>query len=67
MDWCMIATTEREDNGQKRKIYFKKMSKDRRGCDRMAVGFTVNYTISAYYLKGCEFESRSWRWVLDTT
>jgi len=35
--------------------------KDRCRRDRMAVGVTVNYTISAYYLKGCEFESRSWR------
>jgi hypothetical protein len=38
------------------------------GCrDRMVVGFTTTYSISAYHHYGCEFESRSWRGVLDTT
>jgi len=33
----------------------------------MVVGFTTICTISAYHHKSCEFESRSWRGVLDTT
>jgi len=31
----------------------------RRGCDRMVVGFTTTYAISAYHHGCCEFESRS--------
>ena len=38
-----------------------------RGRDRMAVGFTTTYTFCAYHYYSCEFESRSWRGVLDTT
>jgi hypothetical protein len=33
----------------------------RRGRDRMVVGFTTTYAISAYHLLCCEFESRSER------
>ena len=33
----------------------------------MVVGFTTTYAISAYHHYGCEFESRSWRGVLDAT
>ena len=39
----------------------------RRGCNSMVVGFTTISSISAYHHKGCEFEPRSWRGVLDTT
>ena len=39
----------------------------RRGCDRMVVGFTSTYTVSGYHHESCEFESCSWRGVLDTT
>ena len=39
----------------------------RRGRDRMVVGFTTTYAIDAYHHKSCEFETRSWRGVLDTT
>jgi hypothetical protein len=35
----MIATTEREDNGQERKIYFKKMSKGQ-GSSSLCVPFS---------------------------
>ena len=35
--------------------------------DRMVVGFTITYTISANHHSSCEFKSRSWRGVLDTT
>jgi hypothetical protein len=38
-----------------------------RGRDRMVVGFTTIYAISAYHHRSCEFESRSCRGVLDTT
>jgi hypothetical protein len=38
----------------------------RRGRDRMVVGFTTTYAISAYH-HWCEFKSRSGRGVLDTT
>ena len=33
----------------------------------MVVGFTTTYAISVYHLESCEFESRSWQCVLDTT
>ena len=35
--------------------------------DRMVVGFTAPYAISAYHHWICEFGSRSWRGILDTT
>jgi hypothetical protein len=35
----------------------------RRGRDRMVIGFTTTYAISAYHHRCCEFESRSWRGV----
>jgi len=38
-----------------------------RGRDRMVVRFTTIYVISAYHHSRCEFESSSWRDVLDTT
>ena len=44
-----------------------KSSRDRRGRDRMVVGFTATCAISAYHPKSCQFEPRSWRGVLDTT
>jgi hypothetical protein len=34
---------------------------DRRGRDRMIVGFTTTYAISAYHHRCCEFKSRSGR------
>ena len=37
------------------------------GHDRMVAGFTTTYAISAYHHWSCEFESRSWQGVLDTT
>jgi hypothetical protein len=33
----------------------------------MVVGFTTTYGISVYHHQSCEFESCSWRGVLDTT
>jgi hypothetical protein len=39
--------------------------RDRHGC--MVVGFTTTCAISAYHHESCEFESRSWRGVLDIT
>ena len=42
------------------------MTKGCRGSDRMLVGFTNTYAISAYHHQKCEFESRSWQDVLDT-
>jgi len=33
----------------------------------MVVTFTTTYGISVYHHQRCEFESRSWRDVLDTT
>jgi len=43
------------------------MEMGRRSRDRMIVGFTTIYAISVYHHYSCEFESRSSRWVLDTT
>jgi hypothetical protein len=37
----------------------------RGGYDRMVVGFTTTCVISGYQHESCEFESRSWRGVLD--
>jgi len=37
------------------------------GHDRMVVGFTTTYAISAYDHSSCEFQSRSWRGVLGKT
>ena len=34
---------------------------------RMVVGFTTTCAISAYHYYSCEYESRSWRGLLDTT
>jgi hypothetical protein len=42
-------------------------NRGRRGCDRMVVGLTTTCAIRAYHHQRCEFESRSWRGVLDTT
>ena len=39
----------------------------RRGRDRMVVGFTTTYANSAYHHISCEFDSHSWKGVLDTT
>jgi len=36
-------------------------------CMAGIVGFTTTCTISAYHQWSCEFESRSWRSVIDTT
>jgi len=41
--------------------------RDRRGRDRMIIGFTTTYAIIGYHHNSCEFEPRSWRGVLDTT
>ena len=38
-----------------------------RGRDRMVVGFTTTYAISAYHHKSCVFEDHSWQGELDTT
>jgi hypothetical protein len=38
-----------------------------RGHDRMVVGFSTTYAIHTCHHKCCEFESRSWRDVFDTT
>jgi hypothetical protein len=38
-----------------------------RGHDQMVVGFTNTYAVSAYYHHSCDFESCSWRGVLDVT
>jgi len=40
---------------------------DSRGRDRMVVGFTTICAISAYNHQSCDFESRSWWSVIDTT
>jgi hypothetical protein len=49
-----------------RLIYLLNYARDRHGRDRVVVGFTTTYEISAYHHTSCEFEPRSWRGVLDT-
>jgi hypothetical protein len=44
-----------------------KIKRGRGGRGRMAVAFTTTCTISTYHHKRCEFESRLWRGVFDTT
>ena len=46
-------------------IYF--LIRSCHGHNRLVVGFTTTYVINAYYHKGCEFESRTWRGVFNTT
>ena len=46
---------------------FPSLSNDHHDSDRMAVGCTITYAISAYHHWNCEFESRSWRGALDIT
>jgi hypothetical protein len=48
-------------------LLFPLIYRDRRGRDRMVVVFTTTYVISAYHQWSYEFESHSWRCVLDTT
>ena len=55
---CLPADTEI--------IYFS-TSTGCHGRDRMVLGFKSTYTISAGYHQRCEFESRSWQGVLNTT
>jgi len=50
-----------------KKAYHIKRVRGRRCRNRMVVGFTTTYAISAYHHWSCEFDSRSWRGVLDTT
>jgi hypothetical protein len=40
---------------------------DRRGRECILIGFTTVYAISVFHHTRCEFESRSWCGVLDTT
>ena len=56
-----------EGTCQPGKCHLTLTSQGRRGHDRMVVGFTTACVISAYHHKSCEFEHRSWRYVLDTT
>ena len=37
-----------------------------RGHDRMVLGFSTNYAITAYHHYCCELEFNSWRYILDT-
>ena len=66
--WSMFFP--RYSNIHCRGIFFLKLFANCRGChgrDHMVVGFTTTYAISAYHHLSCEFESRSWRDVLNKT
>ena len=43
------------------------LARGRRSRDRMVVGLTTTCAISTYQYWSCEFKSRTWRGVLDTT
>ena len=43
------------------------LNRERRGRDSVVVGFTTTCAISSSPYWSCEFKSRSWRSVLDTT
>jgi hypothetical protein len=47
--------------------YFDVIFRGRRDRVRMMAEITTTYALSAYHHLRCEFESRSWRSVLDTT
>jgi hypothetical protein len=53
----------------KREIYawLELRFRGRCGPNLMVVGYTTTWAISAYHLKHCDFESRSWRGVPNTT
>jgi hypothetical protein len=60
------------DRGQSRQpninqLKFSDFRRGNHGRDRMVVRFTTTYVISAYHNKSCEFESYSWRGVLEIT
>jgi hypothetical protein len=61
------TTVDRQIIKNHHNLYTCILSRGRRGCDRMVVGITTTYAISAYHHKICKFESRSWQGVLDTT
>ena len=55
-------------------FFFASIKRDKRrdtisfgDSQNMVVGFTSTYAFRAYHHQRCEFESRSWRIVLDTT
>ena len=48
-------------------VHLPRRNRDRRGRDRMVVGFTITYAISAYHHQCRELETRSRRGVLGTT
>ena len=54
-----MHTTERLMTSVLQKCKQQKDSRERRGHDRMVVGFTINYAVSVYHHKRSEFESRS--------
>jgi len=47
-------------------ILFSFFERGHRGRNRMSVGYITTYAISVYHHYRCEFESHSWRGVLDT-
>ena len=66
--WSMFIP--RYSNIHCRGIFFLKLFANCRDChgrDHMVVGLTTTYAISAYHHLSCEFESRSWRDVLNKT
>jgi hypothetical protein len=48
-------------------VYIAERGRRGRDHDGMVVGFTNTCIISTYHHKSCEFESCSWRDILDTT
>ena len=47
-------------------LSYMHIAKHGRGRDGIEVGSTTTHAISAYHYKSCEFDSRTWRGVLDT-
>jgi hypothetical protein len=66
LSWQSVLLVE-ESRVNHHNLYTCILSRGCRGCDRMVVGITTTYAISAYHHKICKFESRSWQGVLDTT
>ena len=50
-----MHTTERLMTSVLQKCKQQKDSRERRGHDRMVVGFTINYAVSVYHHKRSEF------------
>jgi hypothetical protein len=65
--WADFFREKEEEFQEQNKVYIPYIMGGRRGFDRMVVGFTTKYAISAYHHFSCKLKCDSWRSILDTT